>query len=765
MRKFLLAAILLFGLTQAAHATKTQDTFVDAGAPICLVSHTPTTSGSWTHKAGTTCSSGTSGVAINVSGTLKSFVTNNTAIWAAATSTNDQTITVTLSNGTASNSRLVLRGTTAGSSQTGIVFGSSGGVSTVGDMHSGTYNAGFATATISFTTGDTIQFIVSGNNVSTKKNGTIVSGLNFTTVDFTSGTNLGLLARVNGDLYTSWVSDDFASNELTLNSPAALNGQILPPANGVTTASTVTFGGTYVGRTPSNVDVQLYLTDGTTVDTAWTALTGTSISGGIWSGTLSVPFGLRLLKAQARETDSTGVTSAVSTNTFGVGPAPLLIGQSNIANFWHFSCETTLGTTTSGSATAGLPNASPQHPPTFPLGSWLTGQAITGPAIPGGTTITGSYNTSGNPETFAMSANATATATGTATLNVSCVPPTPDALAFRYIDENVYGVGTGKQGSEAQIDTQANAEGAITLANLLSEQFGSPSMLLEQAAGGTSIAQWSSPSGSEYGATKTRVDRLGYGFDRVYWNQGENDAWNAVSTATYLAGMQNVAAWVRLYRANVPIFVTLLGTDPGAGATDADWEAIRVAQCQFLATDGNAFFGGGEIDLPHSGDVHLAPAGRISLARRMVAATLKQAGLAATGYGPQIDKPHVYWDGGLNVYVPVIQEGSATLTCAGGSTSCPAITGFRVFSNGSLATISSTALIQPRTIKLTLSTKPTPPITMDYQYGIQPNITSMVYDDFFPFGDANGLPLWPSCAGAGGISVLVPSGFIQGAPG
>src|SRR5205814_554582 len=158
---------------------------------------------------------------------------------------------------------------------------------------------------------------------------------------------------------------------------------------------------------------------------------------------------------------------------------------------------------------------------------------------------------------------------------VMFTPPAADAMAFRFNKGAVFAVDLVSQAGESNTGLQAKAEGAITLANLLSESFSAGAMLLEQALGSTFVADWETPSGASYSTSHTNLLQLNAGFDRVYWNQGENDADAATPQATYLAGLQNVQAWTRAFRANVPFFITPLGTRPTGSQPDDDWDAIR----------------------------------------------------------------------------------------------------------------------------------------------------------------------------------------------
>ncbi len=455
-----------------------------------------------------------------------------------------------------------------------------------------------------------------------------------------------------------------AAGTLVITDPVTQkNHQVVPPVNGGTTSSPVVISGTYTGDAPTNVACQTYQLDGTTVIQTWTTLSAETIAAGNWTGTLTVAFTPQNMLAQCRKTQFTSVVTAVTTNDFGVGPTPLIAGQSQVSEFWD-----------------------------------------------------------------------------TADSTVS-----PNTATWRYAGSTaaVNAVQLTTQAGEPDIHT--HGQGALELSNLLTGQLNSASMLLQMAVSGVSSLYWISPTGTGYTRTITAVTNLGNTFDLVIWNQGQSDTLGGGTTyATYLANLRNVEAWTQGLRANVPFFITPIGQAAGV-ATDAHWEAVKQALLTSIDTDSNVFFGGMEVDLPYvAASTHLTTTGRFRYAKRIMQAYMRYTGLSTSGYGPTIDQANATWDGNVTVTIPILQEGAATLTCGALSTSCSAITGFRVFDNGSPATISSTALSQPNQVILTLSATPSQAPTVDYLYGEAPTATNAVYDNQAPFSDTAGLPLQPS---------------------
>jgi hypothetical protein len=110
------------------------------------------------------------------------------------------------------------------------------------------------------------------------------------------------------------------------------DGRIYQRVAGGTT-KTVTIAGTYTDATPTTVEVELQDHTSGSVVQAYTALTSTTIGGGNWSGSLSVPQHTNWIKFRARKKDSGGsvlATSSVTSNKWGVGILVALTGQSNM---------------------------------------------------------------------------------------------------------------------------------------------------------------------------------------------------------------------------------------------------------------------------------------------------------------------------------------------------------------------------------------------------------------------------------------------------
>lgn len=105
------------------------------------------------------------------------------------------------------------------------------------------------------------------------------------------------------------------------------------------TTKTITFSGTYTGTTPSSIEVRIVAQSGGATVQDYTALSSATISGGNWSGTLSVPEGgwYNFLARSKNGGGTVLATSSQTSNKWGVGVLIGLTGQSNMVQMTSVS--------------------------------------------------------------------------------------------------------------------------------------------------------------------------------------------------------------------------------------------------------------------------------------------------------------------------------------------------------------------------------------------------------------------------------------------
>lgn len=107
-------------------------------------------------------------------------------------------------------------------------------------------------------------------------------------------------------------------------------------------AATIPLSGVYTGTTPVTIEAQVYAADGTTVISAWSAITSPIIAGGTWIGNRSVPEG-GMYRIAVRSKEAGGSVIAASTvksNLWGVGALIGIIGSSSAEKLFDSSSGT-----------------------------------------------------------------------------------------------------------------------------------------------------------------------------------------------------------------------------------------------------------------------------------------------------------------------------------------------------------------------------------------------------------------------------------------
>ena len=459
----------------------------------------------------------------------------------------------------------------------------------------------------------------------------------------------------------------------------------------VGTSKTITVSGTYTGA-GSKFEVRA-VPDGTAIGStgyAWTAFTA-GISGGTFSTTLNVPQSSGWLNLQVRDYVNNSVYS-VGTNKFGVGLLVATIGQSNMV----------------GLATGVV---------YYPNSSNLTRRTA-------GATAT-TWRRVGN-------------------YHAGFAPNTPSSTYGTPQDTSA-NTTTGEPYSSS-----GRGDGVVYMCNYLQATLGVLVGVLELARGGTSITTWAG-SGSNWNNFITGANLVGGDFEAALWFQGENDAAAAMSTATYQGYLDSLYAALlsQTGRSSSTFGFGVVGLGPANTyyVTEGNAARIRTAQLQFVAANSNTYYASGAHDADLAGgDVHFIADSQGRMGKRYARGILAKLGLVANGIaGPYITGAT---KSGAVVTVNIAHVGGTSLADGAGGAGA-SLLGFRVYDDGSAATISSTS-ISGNTVVLTLSATPAGTVTMDYAMANAPytntrSLASVVYDNDTVTGDTLGLPLRP-CA-------------------
>lgn len=199
------------------------------------------------------------------------------------------------------------------------------------------------------------------------------------------------------------------------------------------------------------------------------------------------------------------------------------------------------------------------------------------------------------------------------------------ALAELTARERKYGAGLGIAFGQAMAAAQKRPIG-----------------LLPCAHGGTSLDQWSPDLKHEggrslYGAMFERIRLAGGNLRGLLWYQGESDAWNADTGASYRRRFED---WIARFRADIgdpqfPVLVVQIGRTtldcPNAGA----WSLVQQVQQElpervpFTAVTA-------AVDLPLVDCIHINAGGLQRLGRRLARQALAMAAAPNTISGPRL---------------------------------------------------------------------------------------------------------------------------------
>lgn len=284
----------------------------------------------------------------------------------------------------------------------------------------------------------------------------------------------------------------------------------------------------------------------------------------------------------------------------------------------------------------------------------------------------------------------------------------------------------------------ANADGAKSFGNSLITGLTTaiPVALLDYAVSATALRS-EADSGAGYWLDATAnepydlftdgaVTDLGGECEFVVWIQGERDARSdLVTEAEYESSLTTFISNVRSDltnrsgQTNLPFIISRLGRGTVAGDDDDDFQAIRNAQRSVADTVADVYFiEAYDLDIPDG--THYSNAAYITHGQRAAQAPLDILGEETYHQGPAISS----WSrSGTSVTVNLTHRGGTDFTPTTG------ITGFRFTDGGTPITINSAVRTNATTITLTLASTPSGAEQLDYAYGANPTISSVVVDN------------------------------------
>lgn len=268
---------------------------------------------------------------------------------------------------------------------------------------------------------------------------------------------------------------------------------------------------------------------------------------------------------------------------------------------------------------------------------------------------------------------------------------------------------------------------------------GVPVGCIDNGIGGSGLTissggnQWQiTTAGQPYAKWILSTDAVGGKYEAVLWMQGQSDAGNNVSQASYASGLSTQLALFRTYTGQASLPIVLLHLPRyGAATSDAIAQGIRDAIIAEGANANNYLMSVNDFAYPDS--VHPSHADMTPFGKRAAVAVKNILGLSSYGRGPSLS--------GLDYISSTVYD--LLVSHRGGTDFTPssAITDVRALDNTTPATVSSVARQSAGRIRVTLAGAPSGTPSFQYQYGESYAITGPVFDN-----TTEVLPLEPSSA-------------------
>lgn len=543
--------------------------------------------------------------------------------------------------------------------------------------------------------------------------------------------------------------------EAVFMSPLGGHGWVEQQVGG---SATVPISGTYLGASGGNIECRFIDQNGTAITAP--VIVASSISGGTWSGSVTIPKGKRWLRAQLRKIISGTPSANVMTTSvrFGVGEKVMISGQSLQEHMGLPNVVTTYAPTAASNAAYGSSSVTPNGFTSFtvdkaPQVTAVSRKQISATAMANNgsglirVTFSGRHGQKTGDKMYILGTIGTTEANGLWTVTVISTTQV-DLQGSTFTNAWVSG-GTAYiwNNSISMHDSsmQAMPDGHVLISNAISEATNSVVLISNQAVGGQAINQFNAFTTTgginNYGATALLAAKALGGIGHFLWLHGHQN----IGQTTYFmnsgtwgseVGYGDLGTLYDFMRTNLPSTTFKFGlagfTNIGGATavTPANLHEFRHAFKRWVdrkALDGdtNPFFTGWYHDLDvqwensTTQNAHLTPAlkGYQSQAARQGHATAQKI-LSTTNLavGPQITSAT---RSGATIDLTIAQTGGSDIEWSRiGDSAIP--DGFEVSTStgfGSLLTISNIQRINATTLRITLSADPAATCYVRYQYG------------------------------------------------
>ncbi len=257
-----------------------------------------------------------------------------------------------------------------------------------------------------------------------------------------------------------------------------------------------------------------------------------------------------------------------------------------------------------------------------------------------------------------------------------------------------------------------------------------PVGLIQSGVSGSTLAQWSDNTGTNFTAMTTLITATGGKLESAVCHVGSNDARSHIITSqasqetAYRLLLSNLRSAVS--QSGLPIFLMGCQRAPD-DVPNNQWTWARAAEMN-VADDTNNYFGALAVDLPIGTDnTHLTDAGAILEAKRCARAyDVVLLGMNADRKGP---KPTSATYNATSGYVTVtfaLRGGTGLVARVGPSS----LTGFRVSTDSfsTLQTISAADIISPTQVRLKVPTSLSG-VQVDYLADANPDVSNCLFSN------------------------------------
>ena len=297
-----------------------------------------------------------------------------------------------------------------------------------------------------------------------------------------------------------------------------------------------------------------------------------------------------------------------------------------------------------------------------------------------------------------------------------------------------------------QIDNVSGDGAAGSLVPLLASSIAAdqnvPVAFIPTAKGGSGIASWLPAanhklSSTLFGSMERRIDATGGKVRAVLWFQGETDAQNCVSAATYTTNMNTIVNTINADYPGLKTLVGQIGHDTYGGACV---DAIRGAQADLPNTNPNALpgaftydinladEGGDTLHFKSDGDLRVFAYRWWSAVSRFVYGNDVITSPTVTGSDVTFNRHANYID--IVFPVDISDSTSAQYTNnLGGSLAMPNASAFNIYDPlGSSAMVQSITKITPNTIRIQMSGDGYDQLVVTYA-SAQTGVNNAIYTD------------------------------------